>query len=468
MIVKITIVFLAVLLASALLRRAAAATRHAILTAGQLAALLLPLLAFVVPPITVSTAMLQEPELPVDARHAAPVAAATSSSAPSIDYIPWLWALGAAAVASMRLASYVRAAMLVRRAGTFSDEVAQPVTFFSRILLPAEAVEWDDERLRAVLLHERAHVARHDTLLGLAGDITCAVYWFHPLAWLTARRARLERERACDDAVLAHGVAPADYAAALVDVARNLHRGPALAMAEPTDLERRVRAILDAHVNRHATRGARAAVLAATLTVAPLLAALTTLSIPLPSAGEPDLNGDAIASPYSERIGAPPVDVAAAGPDAALIARLQVLAMRPPQSSIDFVADRSRWALARVQRGELIAPLIESLDESDWRARAYAAWALGFSADARATAPLVALLGDDVWRVRAMAAHSLQRLADPAAAGAMQRALSDDAWQVRTPAVHYFAAIGGSRELFQTMRRDRHMAVRLAAEEALR
>lgn len=464
MIVKITIVFLIVLLASALLRRAAAATRHAILTAGQLAALLLPLLAFVVPPIEVSTADFVD-----DRAIAAPPVATRAAATPSIDYMPWLWALGFAAAGSVRLVAYLRAAMLIRRTRTFSAEVAQPVTFFSRIILPSEAASWDDARLRAVLLHENAHVARHDTLLGIISDVVCAVYWFHPLAWLVARRARLERERACDDAVLAHGVAPVDYAAALVDVARSMHRGPAMAMAEPTDLAQRVHAILDSDVNRRATRTARAAVIAAMLTAAPLLAALTTLSIPLPSAGEPDLRGDAVASPFSERIGAPQVEVTATGPDAAFIALMQQFSTRAPQTPIDFVADRARWALARSRNGELIAPLIDSLDDSDWRVRAYAGWALGFSADPRATAPLVRLLEDDIWRVRACAAYSLWRLADPAAAPAMKRALSDDAWQVRAPAVHYFAATGGgSRELFQTMLRDRHLAVRSAAEEALR
>jgi len=240
-----------------------------------------------------------------------------------------------------------------------------------------------------------------------------------------------------------------------------------VAMAESTHLEQRVRAILDSDVSRRTTRAARAAVFTASVAAAPLLAALTTLAIPLPRSGEPDLRGDAVASPFSERIGAPDVAIAVTGPDAAFIATMQKASTIAPRTSIDFVADRARWALGRVENGRLVEPLISSLRDSDWRVRAYAAWALGYSGDSRATQPLVALLEDDVWRVRAMAAHSLRHLADPVAADAMRRALSDDAWQVRAQAVHYFAAIGGSRELFETMRRDRHMAVRAAAEEAL-
>jgi HEAT repeat protein len=151
---------------------------------------------------------------------------------------------------------------------------------------------------------------------------------------------------------------------------------------------------------------------------------------------------------------------------AAFIETMQERAQREPRSPIDLVADRARWALGQADRGRLVEPLLAALHDGDWRVRAYAAWSLGHSGDARVTAPLAALLDDDVWRVRASAAAALRHMADPAASQAMRRALSDDAWQVRVEAVHYFAATGGSRVLFETMRRDRHVAVRGAAEEA--
>jgi beta-lactamase regulating signal transducer with metallopeptidase domain len=81
-----------------------------------------------------------------------------------------------------------------------------------RLLLPDSSENWPEERRRAVLLHELAHVRRWDYAANFVTRLACAVWWFNPLVWLAARQLAAERERACDDIVLNHGASPAQYA----------------------------------------------------------------------------------------------------------------------------------------------------------------------------------------------------------------------------------------------------------------
>ena len=125
------------------------------------------------------------------------------------------------------------------------------------VLLPVGAQDWPEGRLRAVLLHELAHIRRRDWLSHRFADLACALYWFHPLAWLTARRLRTEGEIACDDLVLTSGIAAPDYARHLLDVARALHPisdvpQAAIAMARTARIEGRLTMILDATRPRRA------------------------------------------------------------------------------------------------------------------------------------------------------------------------------------------------------------------------
>ena len=125
------------------------------------------------------------------------------------------------------------------------------------LVVPPSALDWDDERIHVVLLHELAHVVRRDCLLQAVSHVVCALYWFNPLAWLGARHLRAERERACDNLVLASGTAGAAYAQHLLDIARaaTVDARPrlasaALAMARPSELEGRLLAILDPRRSR--------------------------------------------------------------------------------------------------------------------------------------------------------------------------------------------------------------------------
>ena len=139
------------------------------------------------------------------------------------------------------------------------------------LLLPDEAATCDGFPLRAVLLHELAHLRRRDSLTMVIGQLARAIYWFNPLAWLAIHRMRIERERACDDDVLRCGVKPSDYAASLLEIATSLRPRPAtataLAMADATRIEHRIRTILDVDQNRRpmSTESAVVAVIIAML-----------------------------------------------------------------------------------------------------------------------------------------------------------------------------------------------------------
>jgi TonB family protein len=153
-----------------------------------------------------------------------------------------------------------------------------------KILLPPDANDWTDDRIRIVLSHELAHVRRQDWAIQIAATLLRALHWFNPLAWIVCRRLRQESEQACDDVVLARGVDGAQYATHLLELARAAaahHRAalPAQAIARSTGLERRITAMLNTRVNRYAlTRPARFAIAAALSIVALPIAGFDALA----------------------------------------------------------------------------------------------------------------------------------------------------------------------------------------------
>ena len=138
-----------------------------------------------------------------------------------------------------------------------------------RVLLPEGADAWPLELRRAVLLHELAHIQRHDCLTQAIAQVACALFWFHPAVWWAASRLQIERERACDDRVLAARTRASDYADHLLAMVRSLRAKRlsalgAVAFARPSSLEGRLLAVLDPLRDRRAV-GGRVAVASAFL-----------------------------------------------------------------------------------------------------------------------------------------------------------------------------------------------------------
>ncbi|MGB8131416.1 MAG: M56 family metallopeptidase [Candidatus Angelobacter sp.] len=135
-----------------------------------------------------------------------------------------------------------------------SDELEVPTAIGFHnpaVILPAWMVESTPaEELKYILLHELAHLRRRDDWTNLAQKILKALLFFLPSVWWIERRLSLDREMACDDAVLVHSGTPVGYAECLARVAERsfLRRQIALAQAavgRVRQLTERVTKILD-------------------------------------------------------------------------------------------------------------------------------------------------------------------------------------------------------------------------------
>jgi beta-lactamase regulating signal transducer with metallopeptidase domain len=140
-----------------------------------------------------------------------------------------------------------------------SAQVSVPLVLYlwrPVIVIPEAVAEWPWDRVRAVLLHELAHIKRNDVHIQTLSQMACAAYWFNPLVWFAANQVRLECERACDDSVLMGGTSGADYATHLYEIAR-AGSAPASARfaiglaAHRSQLEQRFVAILNPRTPRH-------------------------------------------------------------------------------------------------------------------------------------------------------------------------------------------------------------------------
>jgi beta-lactamase regulating signal transducer with metallopeptidase domain len=341
--IKMSIVLLLALALSALLRRRSAALRHWVLALGISLAALTPLAGSLLPtwqlavlrapaPASSSTAAGQVMQLSSAGVDATPATAGMDTASSTTPPLPMLamfaWALGALisvaslAAGGLRLRALARRARPVRRDAwlllardvSIDYRIAGPVTLLQsahphllvtwglrrpKVLLPAAARFWSDDRIEIVLRHELAHIKRSDWAIQLGAVLVRAMCWFNPLAWIAYRQLRQESERACDDMVLRHGVDGAEYAGHLVAIARAVCRSrrtfvPAPAIAHSSTLEKRIRAMLNPRCDRTLpTRASRA------LTTASLLATTVIVAAAALSAAAPEATPPTIATPVA-------------------------------------------------------------------------------------------------------------------------------------------------------------------------
>ena len=143
-----------------------------------------------------------------------------------------LWGVGAFVVAARWCARWLPIRRALQESTVTSLAFAVPVRSSSLqfepavvgvlrpVLLLPRGIEQrlTPEEMRAVLAHERCHVAWGDNLVATLHMLVEALFWFHPLIWWLGARLVDERERACDERVLADGHPPESYAEGILKV----------------------------------------------------------------------------------------------------------------------------------------------------------------------------------------------------------------------------------------------------------
>ena len=148
------------------------------------------------------------------------------------------------------------------------------------VVLPATLSRWTADERRLVMLHEMEHARTGDWLFALAARAACAIYWFHPAVWWTAKQLHADSELACDERVIATGARRSDYADLLVragdlmTISRGADPFPALALSRSDGLRTRLSALVDGsrEVRLLARRWAAAAAGATLMASVPLSA----------------------------------------------------------------------------------------------------------------------------------------------------------------------------------------------------
>jgi len=117
-----------------------------------------------------------------------------------------------------------------------SDAVSVPSAigyFQPMVVMPGWVLaEIPADELNSILLHELAHLRRYDDWTNLAQKMIKAVFFFHPAVWYIESQLSLEREMACDEAVLASNCNARAYAESLVGLAEKSFRHRAVQLVQ--------------------------------------------------------------------------------------------------------------------------------------------------------------------------------------------------------------------------------------------
>ena len=388
------------------------------------------------------------------------------------------------------------------------------------VILPDSAEHWDADRRRAVLMHELAHVRRRDLVFHMISRIATAFYWFNPLVWYASRKLRAESERACDDLVIESGTFASDYADHLLHIVRHAGRArtPAVAvpMAQRSEFEGRLLAILEPGIKRHGLTFAKGLAITAMLAFSTVPLSIVgraqaetrsidtsiekDLPVPATISTQTATATEATVAVQDEKVtksadsdqpqtlvlnSSPAGDNAENGggyedretpvieQQAGQKARpdLTAILMAALDDSDQGVRLAALESLAELEDPSAVPAMLTALDSDDPEMRRVALRALAKTGDARAVPGVVRLLNDQDRRVRVAAANAAAGFADSTAIAALSRALRTDADpEVRKTAAWALGELEDPRgipALTDALRSDTSVEVRRTAAWAL-
>ena len=139
----------------------------------------------------------------------------------------------------LRMRRPVRLSIVEAPVGPMSFGWLRPTIVIPQALLSSKSI--DD--LEPILAHELIHVRRGDGLVGFLQLLVQCLWWFHPLIWLMNRNICCERERCCDEEVIAElAYEPRRYGRSLLGVLelkRQLRLPQAVPGIRPFEVTRR-------------------------------------------------------------------------------------------------------------------------------------------------------------------------------------------------------------------------------------
>ncbi|NET31291.1 MAG: hypothetical protein F6K19_04735 [Cyanothece sp. SIO1E1] len=278
------------------------------------------------------------------------------------------------------------------------------------IVLPEEAIGWPEERLKAVLLHEAAHIKHQDYLPNIIRRLACCLFWWNFPIWALAKKIQLESEKRADQWVIKHEISPFDYAAQLVQITRLL-QSPKYAMVSSIGHANQLRNRVEHVIKEKSPQPLRLGILC--LFTLFSLGCLTILSACFQAEASSSLSSHLA---LKQKVHAP-------------IDQLTPLI----------------WQAGEEENKEAVPLLQELLSHDSTQIRSLAAWALGEIKDQNSFASLRHLLTDeDVW-VQEMAIRSIGELEVSSSLDLIDPFLQAAHLHLRLAAVQAIADVGVPR-----------------------